>query len=108
MNRFARRAGVLLLALLILAYLIFQISRGFTQSHVTEVALSYVAADSAPAPAHREGVDWCVEHGILTGDAGGDLMLTQPVTRQQLCTMLYRFAKLAGLDSTETPDGKEG
>ena len=64
------------------------------------------AADSAPA--HREGVDWCVEHGILTGDAGGDLMLTQPVTRQQLCTMLYRFAKLAGLDSTETPDGKEG
>ncbi|MCI8349764.1 MAG: hypothetical protein HFJ86_01200 [Oscillospiraceae bacterium] len=49
MNRFARRAGVLLLALLILAYLIFQISRGFTQSHVTEVALSYVAADSAPA-----------------------------------------------------------
>ena len=35
-------------------------------------------------------------------------MLTQPVTRQQLCTMLYRFAKLAGLDSTETPDGKEG
>ena len=65
------------------------------------------AADSAPAPAHREGVDWCVEHGILTGDAGGDLMLTQPVTRQQLCTILYRFAKLAGLDSTETPDGKE-
>ena len=46
--------------------------------------------DNTPAPAHKAGVDWCVEHGILTGTADGDLMLTQPVTRQQLCTMLYR------------------
>lgn len=49
------------------------------------------ALDNIPANAHKEGVEWCVEHGILTGNADGDLMLTQPVTRQQLCTMLHRF-----------------
>ena len=49
------------------------------------------ALDNIPANAHKEGVEWCVEHGILTGNADGDLMLTQPVTRQQLCTMHHRF-----------------
>ena len=39
----------------------------------------------------------CGGHGILPGDAGGALMPPQPVTRQQLCTMLYRFAKLADM-----------
>lgn len=51
------------------------------------------APDNIPAPAHKEGVDWCVEHGILTGNERGDLMLTQPVTRQQLCSMLLRMVK---------------
>ena len=37
------------------------------------------------------------KNGILTGDAG-DLKLSAPVTRQQLCTMLYRFAKKTGRD----------
>lgn len=49
------------------------------------------AMDNTPSPAHREGVAWCVERGILRGDAGGDLRLRQPVTREQLCTMLYRY-----------------
>lgn len=47
--------------------------------------------DNNPSPAHKEGVKWCVEQGILTGDAAGNLKLTEPVTRQQLCTMLHRF-----------------
>lgn len=47
-------------------------------------------ADSVPSPAHREGVAWCVEKGILQGNAAGDLMLRQAVTREQMCTMLYR------------------
>lgn len=52
--------------------------------------------DNNPSPAHKEGVEWAVKNGILTGDAAGDLNLTEPVTRQQLCTMLYRFAKKIG------------
>lgn len=52
--------------------------------------------DNTPSPAHKEGVEWAVRNGILTGDAAGDLKLKDPVTRQQLCTMLFRFAKKTG------------
>lgn len=52
--------------------------------------------DNTPSPAHKEGVEWAKKNGILTGDAAGDLNLTAPVTRQQLCTMLFRFAKKIG------------
>lgn len=52
--------------------------------------------DNTPSPAHKAGVDWAIQKGILTGDARGDLMLSQPVSRQQFCTMLFRFAKLIG------------
>lgn len=52
--------------------------------------------DNTPSPAHKEGVEWAVKNGILTGDAAGDLKLTEPVTRQQLCTMLYRDANRKG------------
>lgn len=48
--------------------------------------------DNSPSDAHREGVAWAVENGILLG-SGGDLMLSQSVTREQLCTMLYRLAQ---------------
>ena len=73
------------------------VRRRAAEQALFDTPVSGQTADNAPAPAHREGVAWCVEHGILTGDADGDLMLTQPVTRQQLCTMLYRFAKLADM-----------
>ncbi len=52
--------------------------------------------DNTPSPAHKEGVEWAKKNGILTGDAAGDLKLTEPVTRQQMCTMLFRFAKKIG------------
>lgn len=52
--------------------------------------------DNTPSPAHKEGVEWAVKNGILAGDASGDLRLTESVTRQQMCTMLYRFAKKIG------------
>lgn len=50
--------------------------------------------DNTPSGAHKAGVDWAVANGILTGNSDGDLMLSQPVTRQQMCTMLHRFWKL--------------
>lgn len=49
--------------------------------------------DNTPAAAHQAGVEWAVANGILQGNAAGELMLSQPVTRQQMCTMLYRFHK---------------
>ena len=50
--------------------------------------------DNTPSGAHKGGVEWAVKNGILTGNSEGDLMLSQPVTRQQMCTMLYRMWKL--------------
>lgn len=50
--------------------------------------------DNTPSPAHKEGVEWAIANGILTGNSEGDLMLSQPVTRQQMGTMLYRMWKL--------------
>ena len=50
--------------------------------------------DNTPSPAHKEGVEWAIANGILTGDSDGDLMLSQPVTRQQMCTMLHRLWEL--------------
>lgn len=50
--------------------------------------------DNTPSGAHKEGVEWAIANGILTGNSEGDLMLSQPVTRQQMCTMLHRFWKL--------------
>ena len=50
--------------------------------------------DNTPSPAHKEGVEWAIANGTLTGNCEEDLMLSQPVTRQQMCTMLYRFWKL--------------
>lgn len=46
--------------------------------------------DNTPSPAHKAGVEWAVANGVLTGDKTGNLRLSEPVTRQQLCTMLYR------------------
>ena len=53
-----------------------------------------VIMDNTPSAAHKEGVEWAVENGILQGNEAGNLMLSQPVTREQLCTMLYRMYKL--------------
>lgn len=50
--------------------------------------------DNTPSGAHKEGVEWAIANGILTGNSDGDLMLTQPVTRQQMCTMLHRLWEL--------------
>ncbi len=52
--------------------------------------------DNIPAPAHKQGVEWAIKQGILKGNKQGDLMLSKGLTRQQFCTMLYRFAKSIG------------
>ena len=50
--------------------------------------------DNIPSTYAEEAVDWAVKNGLLQGNAAGDLMLRQPVTRQQLAAILYRFAEL--------------
>ena len=50
--------------------------------------------DNTPSAYAEEAVAWAVENGLLYGNAQGDLMLSQPVTRQQLLVILHRFARL--------------
>ena len=40
-----------------------------------------------------EGVEWAVQNGIITGIGGNKLAPDQPLTREQMCVMLERFAK---------------
>ena len=55
-----------------------------------------IKMDNTPSPAHKEAVEWAKKNKILNGNTQGDLMLSQPVTRQQLCSILYNFAKSIG------------
>ena len=50
--------------------------------------------DNTPSPAHKEGVEWAAANGILQGGTDGDLRLSEPVTRQQMCTFLKRMYDL--------------
>lgn len=52
--------------------------------------------NNVPSPAHKDAVEWAVKNGIIKGNQNGDLGLAQNITKQQMCTMLYRFAKLVG------------
>ena len=49
------------------------------------------AQDNIPAAYAKDAVEWAQASGIMTGTADGDLMLSQPVTRQQFAAMLYRY-----------------
>lgn len=49
------------------------------------------AADNIPAAYARDAVEWAVREGIMNGNNDGDLMLNQPITRQQFAVMLYRY-----------------
>ena len=58
--------------------------------------LEAAAADNIPAAYAKDAVTWAKTAGIMTGNADGDLMLSQPLTRQQFAVMLHRYAKLNG------------
>lgn len=38
----------------------------------------------------RDAVEWCISRGILKGDGQGNYRLGDPVTREELCVMLWR------------------
>ena len=44
----------------------------------------------------NQAVAWLTENGVLRGNAEGNLMLDQPLTRRQFAVLEYRLAKLEG------------
>ena len=53
-----------------------------------------------------DAVMWASENGIVTGytDGSGNFGSNDKITREQLATMLYRFAEKMGLDTSNTID----
>lgn len=51
--------------------------------------------DNTPSDWSKDAISWAIQKGILKGD-NGDLMLRQPLTREQFCVMLYRYNQLKG------------
>lgn len=52
--------------------------------------------DNTPSDWSKEAISWAIQKGILKGDKG-DLMLRQPLTREQFCVMLHRYSSLKGI-----------
>ncbi len=73
------------------------VSALFALSGVTDIAadradFTDVPADSTLAPAIR----WAVGEGIVKGYGNGKFGPDDPVTREQMATMLYRYAQVLG------------
>ncbi len=50
---------------------------------------------------YANSVAWATEKGIVTGHEDGTFQPDNEVTREQLVSMLYRYAKLKGYDTTK-------
>ncbi len=61
---------------------------------------SIVFSDVASSASYAEAVRWAAAHGITTGDGDGNFNPNGEVTREQLATFLYRFAKCMNLNTT--------
>ena len=48
----------------------------------------------------QEGLSWAVANKVLEGADGNRLAVDSTITREQLATMVYRYAKLCGMDLT--------
>ena len=60
--------------------------------------------DVAEGSWYADAVIWANEQGIVTGMGGGAFAPNEAITRQQLCAMLYRFARSKGLDTSAAGD----
>ena len=46
--------------------------------------------DNTPAHWSKDAISWAIQNGVLKGD-NGNLMLHEPITREQFCVMLKRY-----------------
>ena len=68
-------------------------------SPVVNFAMDF--ADAAPDAYYTEAVRWAASLGIASGYGDGRFGVSDTITREQAATMLYRFAKAQGLDTTQ-------
>lgn len=53
-----------------------------------------------PTSFHFEAVNWAAATGIVTGFGDGTFRPNSPITREELATMMFRFARARGSDIT--------
>ncbi len=51
---------------------------------------------------YTDAVNWAYENGIVNGKGNGLFAPNDNITRQELVTMIYRYAKVIGLDTSVT------
>lgn len=61
-------------------------------------ALSVPFADVPPGTYYTGAVAWAAASGIVTGYSDGTFRPVQPITREQLAAILFRYAQYKGLD----------
>lgn len=54
---------------------------------------------------YTDAVAWCAHYGVVTGYSTGAFGPDDPITREQLCLMLQRFAALLGREAAGPADG---
>ncbi len=71
-----------------------------------EPAISYTGkfADVADGIWYTNGVEWAAKNGIVNGYTNGKFGPTDPVTREQLAAILYRYAEYKGYDVSAAVD----
>ena len=57
---------------------------------------------------YAEAVRWAAALGIVTGYSDGRFGAGDPITRQQMAVMLYRFAKALGMETAQSGAGAQG
>ena len=54
--------------------------------------------DTVPGAWYADAVAWCAEHGLMGGYGSGLFGPEDPITREQLAALLYRYTQFKGLD----------
>ena len=55
----------------------------------------------APGIWYEKAVNWAVENGVVLGTSETTFSPDTPITREQLATILYRYAKMKGQGFTD-------
>ena len=61
-------------------------------------------ADVAPDTYYVASVKWAGDNNIISGYEGGQFKPDEPISREQIVAIMYRFALYAGLDTAKTSD----
>ena len=53
---------------------------------------------------YTDAIMWANEHSIVTGYLDGSFGINDSITREQMATMMYRFAKYKGYDTSASAE----